>query len=158
MYARLIAFFCYQSSVCICAKRTGAAARESPRRDRHGRLTLPAFHACGSACPFSYMLWSPEIKLFHHLLYRQHLMFSINAHVPMRARKGLLSCRACGCASPFCAYVWSMSYQRNTGYQWYIRIPSLHAFCLTSLGTAVSAGGSPLSSAHTAGFDRCVFV
>ena len=32
-----------------CAKKTGAAARESLQRDRPGGLTLPAFHACGSA-------------------------------------------------------------------------------------------------------------
>ncbi len=34
-----------------CAKRAGAATRESHRRDRPGRLTSPAFHACGSASP-----------------------------------------------------------------------------------------------------------
>ncbi len=34
------------------AQRTGAAVRESLRRDRPGGLTPPAFHACGSASPF----------------------------------------------------------------------------------------------------------
>ena len=32
---------------CARTQRTGAAARESLRRDRPGRLTSPAFHACG---------------------------------------------------------------------------------------------------------------
>ena len=40
------------SRVCACAQRPGAAARELLRRDRHGGLTSPAFHACGSASPF----------------------------------------------------------------------------------------------------------
>ncbi len=31
------------------AQRTGAAAREPLRRQRSGKLTLPAFHACPSA-------------------------------------------------------------------------------------------------------------
>ena len=35
------------------AKRTGAATRESLRRDRAGGFTSPAFHACGSGSPLS---------------------------------------------------------------------------------------------------------
>ena len=42
----------YAGRVCACTQRTGAAARESLRRDRPGRLTSPAFHACGSASSF----------------------------------------------------------------------------------------------------------
>ena len=42
-------------SVCGCAQRAGAAARESLRRNRCGRLTSPAFCACGSASPFAHV-------------------------------------------------------------------------------------------------------
>ncbi len=41
----------FQSSVFACAKRTGAAARESFRQDRPGRLMSPALYARGSASP-----------------------------------------------------------------------------------------------------------
>ena len=42
----------YQSSVCECMKRTGAAMCESIRRERPDRLMSPVFHACGRASPF----------------------------------------------------------------------------------------------------------
>jgi hypothetical protein len=42
----------YADRVCARTQRTGAAARESLRRDRPGGLTSPALHACGSASPF----------------------------------------------------------------------------------------------------------
>ena len=42
----------YVSRVCACAKRTGAAARVSLRRDRPVEITSPAFHACGSTSLF----------------------------------------------------------------------------------------------------------
>ncbi len=42
----------YAGRVCARTERTGAAARESLRRDRRGGLTSPAFHTCGSASPF----------------------------------------------------------------------------------------------------------
>ena len=44
----------FQSRVCACAQRTGAAARESLRRDCPSGLTSHAFRACGSASPFAY--------------------------------------------------------------------------------------------------------
>ncbi len=48
----------YVSRVCACAKRTGAAARKSLRRDHPGGLTgkSPAFHACGSASPLTHAI------------------------------------------------------------------------------------------------------
>ncbi len=39
-------------TLCACAQRTGAAARESLRQDCPDGLTSPAFHVCGSASPF----------------------------------------------------------------------------------------------------------
>jgi hypothetical protein len=38
---------------CTRKKKTGAAARELPRRDRPGGSTSSALHACGSASPFA---------------------------------------------------------------------------------------------------------
>jgi hypothetical protein len=42
----------HTSRVCACVQRTGAAARESLRRDRPDGLTSPALPACGGASPF----------------------------------------------------------------------------------------------------------
>ena len=42
---------CMQAE-CVRTQRTGAAARESLRRDRPVGLASLAFHACGSAGPF----------------------------------------------------------------------------------------------------------
>ena len=48
----------YARRVRARTQRTGAAARESLRRDRPGGLTSPVLHACGSASPFSRKLLS----------------------------------------------------------------------------------------------------
>ena len=42
----------YAGRVCARTQRTDAAARESLQQDRPVGLTLPVFHACGSANPF----------------------------------------------------------------------------------------------------------
>ena len=47
--------------VCVRAQKTGAVARESLRRDRHGGFILPAFHARGSnAAPVRTFAAVPE--------------------------------------------------------------------------------------------------
>ncbi len=60
----------FKSRVCVRARRTGAAARESLRRDRplySGKLPRLADVACASAC--SGVIVAP--KLFHNCLYRE---------------------------------------------------------------------------------------
>ncbi len=41
----------FVSVITACAKRSGAAARESLWRDRSGGFTQPVLHACGSVSP-----------------------------------------------------------------------------------------------------------
>ncbi len=62
----------YVSRVCGCAQRTGAAARESLRRNCHGKLTLPAFHTCGSASPFRARCCHSSKKEYIHHPYPVH--------------------------------------------------------------------------------------
>ena len=57
-----------QSSVLACARRTGAAARESLWRDRPGRLTSPALHSCEATILFAHdIVTVAKNKSLYHL-------------------------------------------------------------------------------------------
>ncbi len=87
------------------APRTGAAARESPQRDRYGELTSPASHACGSVSSFRThrchssdmkMLCGPkpDLQLFQHLANKRTMVgiLLVSAYVSERKFTKSTSC------------------------------------------------------------------
>ena len=86
--------------MCARCQRTGAAARESPRRDRPVGLTSPAFHACGSASPFRAYIFTYKHAYIHTYMHACMHTLQCAQRTGAAARESIRRDRPGGLTSP----------------------------------------------------------